>query len=118
MTMAADLTEAAHLSYDQCGILWNAGTLRTNFLAFTQAVIPIFDDARPNDRPVGNWLVPIAAIPADVPAETPESQAFVQGCQNLLFRICFAGADQLALGNITNTQATALLAAWNAQIGS
>lgn len=118
MTFAADLTEAAHLSYDQVGILWNAGTLRTSILAFTQQVLPIFDDARPNDRPVGNWLVPIAALPIDVEAQSPESQTFVQGCQNLLFRICFAGSDQLALGNITNTQATALLAAWNANIGT
>jgi hypothetical protein len=118
MTMATTLTEAAYLSYDQCGIHWNAGVLRDAFSEFLPAASAIFSDSRPDDRPVGNWLVPMYALLTQVEAASPESQRFLDSCVQYLYRICYAGYVMRQQGLITNAQAVSLLAAWNAHIGS
>lgn len=114
--MAASLTDAAHLSYDRAGVLWAAATLKTRIGLFITAVSPIFEDAVPNDRPVGNWLVLMKALHSQMGAGVLPEVQFNEAVEQL-YRICLAGAAQLAASLITNTQATALLAAWNAQIG-
>lgn len=114
--MAANLTDAAHLSYTRASVHWAAGNLRTKLTAFITAVRPIFEDAIPNDRPVGNWIILLANTEGSMSAGvTPESQ--FNTAVEQLFRICSAGASQLAAGLITAGKATALLTAWNAQIG-
>lgn len=118
MATATTLVEAAHLSYDQCGLRWTAGTLRASFTAFIQAASSIFSDNIPNDRPVGNWLVPMYGLLSQVPAANPEQQRFLDSCAQYLYRICYAGHVMDDANLITNAQAAALLAAWNAQIGS
>lgn len=117
MTMAATLTEAAHLSYKQADILWAANTLKPEFATFITTAQPIFDDNRPNDRPVGNWLILMQSLSSQMAAGTlPEAQ--LNTCVEYLFRMCLAGASQLANGLISNAQAVSLLAAWNATIGT
>lgn len=118
MTMAATLTEAAYLTYEQCGILWTANTLRNKYEAFLEDVSPIFSDSQPNDRPVGNWLIPMYALLTQVEAATPEEQVFLNTCVQYIYRICYAGYIMNSDGFISNTQATQLLAAWNANIGT
>jgi hypothetical protein len=114
--MAANLTDAAHLSYARASVHWAAGNLKTQLAAFIAAIRPVFEDAIPNDRPVGNWIVLLQNTADQMdPGVTPET--IFNTAVEQLYRICSAGAAQLAANLITAPKAAALLAAWNAQIG-
>lgn len=119
MAMAANLSDAANLSFDQGSLAWYADTFDTKFAAFVTACAAIFEDARPNDRPVGNWLVPMWALSVTLSAQSsePSNDQFSLGV-DYLFRICFAAAFAQAQSRITNTQATAMLTAWNSAFGT
>lgn len=114
--MAATLTEAAHLTYVRSRSKWTAGTLQAAVLGLINDTSPIFDDNRPNDRPVGNWLVPLKGLQENFAVGVLPLVQFDQAV-TFIYRLCLAGAAQLAEGLITNTQATALLTVWNARIG-
>lgn len=114
--MAANLTDAAHLTYVRSRSKWTAATLQAAVLGLINDVSPIFDDNRPDDRPVGNWLVPLKGLEQNFAVGVLPLVQFDQAV-DYIYRLCLAGAAQLAEGLITNTQATALLAAWNTRIG-
>lgn len=119
MTMAANLAAAAGLSYDQCNLAAVANTLKTKFKAFLTEVSPIFDDARENDRTVGNWIIPMWALSVQLDAiagavNTSQLDAIV----SYLFRICYAGALAQSEQRIATAQADDLLAAWNTHFGT
>jgi hypothetical protein len=118
MAMAATLLEAAHLSYDQAAIFWTANTLDTQFSAFITAASTIFEDAKPGDRPVGDWIILMRQLAAqDGFTDSPMPLALFNQIAEQLYRMCFAGFSLNGV-TITNAQAVALLAAWNANIGS
>lgn len=114
--MAANLTDAAHLSYTRASTLWYASTLKAKFGLFIDAVQVTFKDDIPNDRPVGNWLILMKSLHSQMGAGILPEVQFNDAVEQL-YRICLAGASQLAAGLISGAQAAALLAAWNAQIG-
>jgi hypothetical protein len=117
MTMAANLEQAGFLSYPQMTLQWIANTLDTSVPAFSAAVSPLFEDAKPNDRPVGNWLVLIDALASELPATDVPNVQFNQIVE-YVGRMCLAGFVALNEGTITNAQAVALLAAWNTAFGT
>lgn len=118
MTMALNLVEAASLSYDQCAIHWYNNALKAQFLAFVAAAEPIFLDPIPNDRPVGNWLIPMQAVAAVPTVGQPDIVGFNERVE-YLYRICLAGQSQFDNGAlISAAQRDALLAAWNTTIGT
>lgn len=118
MAFAATLLEAAHLSYDQAAIYWTANTLDTKFSAFITSASSIFEDAKPNDRTVGDWIILMRQLSAqDGYTDSPMPLALFNQIAEQLFRMCYAGFSLNGV-TITNTQAVALLAAWNANIGS
>jgi len=114
--VAATLTEAAHLTYVRARPRWAAATLKASLALFITDVSVIFSDTIANDRPVGNWLIPLYALSSNLPAgvlPVADFNAVVDG----IYRLCMAGAAQLSATLITAPQGAALLAAWNARIG-
>jgi hypothetical protein len=118
MAHAATLLEAAHLSFDQASIFWTANTLDTAFNAFVAAASPIFEEAIPGDRTVGDWIILMRSLSAQATfTDSPMPLALFTQAVELTYRICYAGFA-LEGDTISSAQATALLAAWNAHIGS
>ncbi len=117
MTMAGNLEQAGFLSYPQMTLQWIADTLDTTVPAFSASITGTFEDAIPNDRPVGNWLILIDALASELPAiDVPEVQ-FNQIVE-YVGRMCLAGFVAFNEGLISAGQANALLAAWNAAFGT
>lgn len=117
MAMATDLTNAANIGYNQCSLFWYAGTLPGALSNFITAASPIFSDDRPNDRPVGDWLVLLYALSQAVdPLNMTDEQ--LDTCATYLFRMCLGAASAQTSSLISTAQATALLTAWNANFGT
>jgi len=119
MTFAATLVEAANLSYKQLDLKWTANTLDTATLAFATAANPTFPDSDQNSRPVGNWLILIDALVSTMPTGVVSLMDFNQAVE-FVSRMCYAAFTINAQTPplITNGQAIALLAAWNAAFGT
>lgn len=121
MTMAANNEQAASLAYQQIVLSWGAGTLLTTLQQFNAAAGAIFEDAIPNDRPVGSWLVLLTALAAQVAADgsgSTTSQEFLNSCVEYVFGMCQCAQASVSFGLISSTKATALVAAWNAAWGT
>jgi hypothetical protein len=121
MTMAANLEQAAYLSYKQCDIRNDASTLITNFRAFIAAAEPIFGDGDPTVRPVGNWLVLMQALSVQMAGVGVGTVATLQAMNlaaEYLYRMCLSANGYQGCAVTTGAQRTALLAAWNANIGT
>lgn len=119
MAMAANLSSAATLSYSQVSLTWYALTLKAKFAAFITDVSPLLEDSKPNDRTVGNWLIPMQALSTAMSSSLAAvTEAQFNGVVEYLYRFCYAAAFAQAQLRITNAQAVALLAAWNARFGT
>lgn len=131
MAIAATLLEAANITPANLQPLWAADTLQAKVIAFWQAIVGDFPDEVDNNQPVGNWIAIIAAFaPSILPYAqegTPGTSALV-GLNTIatfnlavdyIYRFCkFASVYSGEAGGtafITATQATAILAAYNAQ---
>lgn len=117
MTMAASLPDAANLSYAQANLSWVAATLKADLAAFVAEVSPFFEDAVPNNRPVGNWLVLMSALSTAMSSVAVSNSDFDTAVE-YLFRICYAGVIAGSQGRITGAQSAGLLAAWNTHFGT
>jgi hypothetical protein len=120
--MATNLNEAAYLSYSQVNAI--SAALAPNLIAFHAAASPLFEDAVANDRPVGNWFVLLSA--AIVRVQNPPQNLFVTNddipalnlASEILYRLCYAAVGAYTYNLISIAQRDALLAAWNAHIGT
>lgn len=127
MTAAADLNQAATLAPKNLQIPWAADTLKTKLSAFWAALNPSFEDAIPNDHPIGNWIALIGNLAQNIlpyePAASGTTQvgtlATYQTAVTYVFRLCkLAYALQNSTNpkaKITSGQAAAILAAYNTQ---
>lgn len=113
MATAANLIEAAGQAFDNLYIWWQANQLRTRIIAFCATASPTFPDSDVKSRPVGNWLIMIRAAVEPLPAVNIELDDLNTLCQQI-YRICYLTSQLNALGDITNTQANALLNNYNA----
>lgn len=112
---AATLIEAAGLAYNNCFTLWTANTLKTKLTAFAAACAPVFIEDRPGDQPCGNWLVLIAALAKDMIAvDVPFTD--LNAAAQYVFRFCWLTTSLNTLTIVSNAQAAAVLAAYNAQL--
>lgn len=115
---AATLKAAAGLAYSHMTTRWIAGTLKANLLAFVNAFTPQFSEATQLDHPILNWAAVISALDASLTAGGPGVITFVQfndACQ-FMYRLCWLGQVLLDQNKITNGQAAAILASYNANI--
>lgn len=119
MTMAANLTSAAALTYDQMRIkaLITGSSIKTQLTSFIAAVNPIVPDSIPNNRPVGNWLIPMAAL-AQTMRGLDMSLSDFNLAVDYVSKLCSVANVQRNAGLITVAQGTALLAAWNTAFGT
>jgi hypothetical protein len=119
MAFAVDLQDAGFLSYEQMYLKWAANTLDTATAGFSAVANPIFPDEIANNRPVGNWLILINALVSTLPTGLVGQKQFNQLVEYVA-RMCIAGftINGQTPPMISNAQAAALLAAWNAAFGT
>ena len=129
MAVAADLQEAAEFTQDNLFTLWLADTLRARCIAFSAAINALSGLGESNDaaHPVTNWAAIIACEAPLVEDFEPDGAGITQvgtfvpfqTMVDYVYRLCKV-ADHLNTQTpqqITNAQATAILAAYNAQFG-
>jgi hypothetical protein len=117
MTMAANLTEAAALSYAQINLKRVANTTKTQLGTFITAINAIVPDPIATNRPVGNWLIPMAALQATM-ATTNISLVDFNSCVDYVSKLCWAALLAASFSQITPAQSAAILAAWNTAFGT
>jgi hypothetical protein len=119
MAFAVNLENAGFLTYEQLYLKYAANTLDSATAGFAAAANPIFPDEIANNRPVGNWLILIDALVATLPTGLVGQKEFNQLVEYVA-RMCIAGytINTQTPPLITNAQAAALLAAWNAAFGT
>lgn len=128
MAAAPDLFEAAEQAPADLQLLWQADTLQDDVIAFWREALVAVPASIPNNKPLANWLAIIAAF---APSILDYEATNVTGTQNMLgtlttyqtsvdyvYRFCKLAYALQGQGLITNTQATALLAAYNNHLAS
>jgi hypothetical protein len=112
MPAAGNLQAAANDCYDSMFVFWAVGQLKFRMTGFCALAAQSFSDALPNDRTVGNWLIPMQALAESMGAGVVPVTQFNAAAQ-YVYRICWQGDAMDTAGLITNAQATALLLAYN-----
>lgn len=124
MAAASTLLNAAQLASGNLYTLWIADTLATKVAAFATAANAIFPETTPNNQPIGNWIAVIAALAPTILAFEPDGTSRADGsvvtynhAVDAVYRICKLGWEfqNASPALITGSQATQLLAAYNAQ---
>lgn len=115
---AANLTAAADQAYARLSLRWTANTIRASVQTYIIACSAVLTDDTANDRSVGNWIVPLAALSTQMTANTtnPLPQELFNTCVDYIYRLNMAAAFAQTQSRISGAQATALLAAYNASI--
>src|SRR5215470_7553204 len=116
MTAAASLTEAAISAADNLLTLYTGNTLKAKTAAFCATALAIFPDQTQSSRPVADWLTLLSALSDQMPvASVPYSS--LNSAIDYVYRLCFLATalNTQTPQQVTNAQATALLAAYNAQ---
>jgi hypothetical protein len=116
MATATTLSQAAGQAFDNLHIRWLANGLQSVLAAFSATTLPSFPESQPNANPVSNWLTLIAALAQLIPATNAPIQDLTQAAE-YVYRLCWVANFLQSTGDITNTQATFLLASYNTIIG-
>lgn len=116
MATATSLAQAAGQAFDNLHIRWLANQLKSVLTIFSQTALPTFPESAPDSNPVSNWLTLIAALAAPMPATNVPIDQLTLAAQ-FVYRLCWMASFLQSSGGITNTQATFLLATYNAIIG-
>lgn len=114
MAAAANLFQAGQQAWENLAPLSVAGTVRAKLLAFIAAIDDVFEEQQPNDHPMLNWIAVLSAYVANM-SSTASDWPALRPAVELLYRLCFMGEQSNVQNLITNTQYTAVLAAYNAQ---
>jgi len=117
MATAATLEQAAGQAYANLSTKWASNLLKSRLTQFWQASIgptaDVFPEQNANSRPVANWMTVIAAISSLLPAtDVPIEQ--LSESATAVYKVCWLAFVLNGQGLVTNAQATALLAAYNA----
>ena len=116
MATAVSLSQAAGQAFDNLHIRWLANQMKSTLTIFASTALPTFPEADPSSNPVSNWLTLIAALAAPMAATNVPIEQLTTAAQ-FVYRLCWVASFLQAQGGITNTQATFLLATYNAIIG-
>lgn len=115
MAPAASLAAAAGQAADNLQLRYLANQLKTQLNLFWSQNIGLFPDSQPNNHPMANWLILIAALEQPMPTGQPPLQQLT-AAQNLVYRLCWMGSFSQGAGLITPTQGNTLLASYNSLI--
>ena len=108
MPPPANLQEAANQAYDNMFVFWNLGQLKARLAGFATLCSSSFKEGSPNDRTVGNWLIPIQALAASMPAGVTPLSQFNDAVQ-YVYRMCWQADAMQTAGLISATQANLVL---------
>lgn len=108
MPPPANLQQAANQAYDNMYVQWNTGQLKSRLTSFASQCSPFFKEGNPNDRTVGNWLIPIQALAANMSAGVTPLSLFNDAVQ-YIYRMCWQADAMQTAGLISATQANAVL---------
>lgn len=103
---------------------WRGGGsfLAQQLTLFVNTAKASFPDAAPNNHPITNWLAIIAAFATTIPVvgssfgDAAATQPYFSEASSYVYRICWMADYLNSIGLITNGQAAALLAAYNAAL--
>lgn len=113
---AADLEQAAGMSFDRLHFYWNIDQLKTRMTFFWQNIIGptvnAFEDQNVDGRPVANWSSIVATIADDLPAAAVPLEQLTQSVESV-YKTCWIANYLDGQGLITSAQATAVLDAYN-----
>lgn len=115
MAPAASLAAAAGQAADNLQLRYLANQLKTQLGLFWANNIDLFPESQPNNHPMANWFILIAALVQTMPSNQPPLQQLT-AAQNLVYRLCWMGSFAQGAGLISNTQANTLLASYNSLI--
>jgi len=122
MPAAVDLIDAAGQAPVDLLARWQADTLNARLVAFAATATAIFPTSTANNAPIANWCSVISAFAPSIINFTQAAHVGLntipqyQTAVDYVYRLCkLANYYNVTLGLITNAQAAALLAAYNAQ---
>lgn len=117
MASATTLSQAAGQSFDNLFALW-AGVptaLKSALVQFSSSVLSIFPESDQVGHPLADWGIVIASLSRQPTSSFRPPQEFLTVAVDYVYRICWLGAKPTASApSITETQRSALLAAYNA----
>jgi hypothetical protein len=118
MSVAATLAEAAGLTYDNLFVPWQLGLIfRNKLLIFASDVNTFFPDEPQNNRPIGNWTIPLLSFVTPLTAADNRNLEVLNKAVDFVYRICWAGQFAFNAGLITSGQADDLLDSYNSLFG-
>jgi len=115
MTTAATLAIAAGQAFDNLQVRYVIGSLKLVLQNFWSATIDLFPQSDANSHPVSNWIVIIAAQAASISTGVGPLQDLTAAA-TAVYKLCWMASFLQGTGGITNTQALALLGAYNSII--
>lgn len=115
MATATTLSQAAGQAYDNLHIQWLSNQLASRLVIFCQNCLPIFPAQLQGGAPVSNWLTVLYSLASQLPATNVPINQLTESAQ-IVYRLCWMAFSLIGNG-ITSTQATLLLAQYNAIIG-
>lgn len=118
----ANLQDAAAHAFVNLHPWWVGGgaTLAARLTTFVNTAKASFPDATPSNHPVTNWLAIISAFATTIPAVqagfgfASATQPYYSQACSFVYRICWIAYYLNSINLLTNAQASALLAAYNA----
>lgn len=113
MATANSLEQAAQQAFKNLLALQFSGTLGDQLELFVDDLLPLFPDQAPGGRPIADWLVLIDALQAEI-VGAPQMEA-VRRSSLYIYKLCYLTNELLTNNAISGTQATAVLAAYNAR---
>lgn len=114
MTVAFTLKDAAHEAFDNLYTLWLADTLKSQTATFCDAVLAQVSEQDVNARQVADWATLLDITQDQMPGASVSFTTGLVVAADQVYRLCWLAYALNQQGLLTNAQATAILAAYNA----
>lgn len=114
MPIAANLAQAAGMTFDNMQIWWIANQLQARLDQFWSGILPTFPESDETSHPVSNWLTVIASLTQTFPTIMNLTQ--LTQAAEAVYRLCWMASYLQGTGGITSSQAVDLLSAYNGTI--
>lgn len=115
MPFAANLAQAAGMTFDNMQLWWITNQLKVRLDQFWSGVLSDFPESDVTSHPVSNWLTVIASLADTFPSIMNLTQ--LTQAAEAVYRLCWMASYLQGTGGISNTQAVNLLSGYNSTIG-
>jgi hypothetical protein len=110
---AVNLRQAALQAWDNMFPLCALGTLKAAINTFVTAIQGSFEQQRPSDHPILNWISILSGYNAQAEGDALDWTELRISC-DYVYRLCFMASQADIQGLISSAQATVILNAYNA----